>query len=659
MYKVFKKYKIMFYGVLILFIFSSIFIKVHANTDNGSKASVNNRALDFPPPELGDVGMLVFTDQDTPEGARAFIKEKYIPSYLSEELEKTVNDELGNKVGDSITFTIGADWLFVANWMLPTGYGIRESYYGKVRPFNMIAVSSSDDLKTTVTSDPNVSGSYIVKVTRLKSSTKDNYDIFLKYDYNFDYYESLFAFNSWGKWMEMPTETINQLETKLNIKSDPKPVATLQAESVDQSVSLGTDVTQLNTSNFIKNVKLGDDLLSPDQYTTELTNDLYTDTVGEQIAKVRLFLKDKSQYIDIDVPFKVDWGNSIVFGGYDYSYNGRTTAAFTLFTGDTPTIVASQGKNDDNLEIHSNFKSELYYKFNWFDLSNVSNLNIKDDNNGTKYIKADGNDLKRDKLKDWGTNQRQPVNYGDVVGAWIVEPGKSWLYENGIKNSYDRGKNSIYYEITNVGYKVLNFNHLTTNLIDVPIASSKEYLDKHIEDYVDTKEYPNIRVKEFSKYPDTRSLGLKKGNVVVEETLTTGKKIYYEYEVEFNIVEQPLNLSVPSSSSFGTHKLGSNNTVLLWNETSKVVVEGGNNSQWDLSVALNSNSSLKGYMKIGDRFLTETSQKVVSGKGPMTVTDEVSSDKFIKIDYTDVVQLRQDKGTLQWTLTASTKGVSE
>lgn len=131
-------------------------------------------------------------------------------------------------------------------------------------------------------------------------------------------------------------------------------------------------------------------------------------------------------------------------------------------------------------------------------------------------------------------------------------------------------------------------------------------------------------------------------------------------ESEFTVtVEDPLKLIVPSSSDFGTYKLGSSNIVLPWNKASKVKIEGATNSQWDLSVALNSKSSLKDYIKIGEMPITETSQKVLSGRGPMSVTDELSPDKFIKVDYTGVKQLRKDIGALQWTLTPSTKGISE
>lgn len=124
-------------------------------------------------------------------------------------------------------------------------------------------------------------------------------------------------------------------------------------------------------------------------------------------------------------------------------------------------------------------------------------------------------------------------------------------------------------------------------------------------------------------------------------------------------VISPFKLTVPSTSDFGTYKLGSSNSVLNWNKSSKVEVEGANSSQWDLSVALNAKSSLKGYIKIGDQTISDQTQEVISGKGSMDVTGGVSSDNFIKVDYTGVKQVRKDTGNLEWTLTPSTKEVSE
>jgi len=157
--------------------------------------------------------------------------------------------------------------------------------------------------------------------------------------------------------------------------------------------------------------------------------------------------------------------------------------------------------------------------------------------------------------------------------------------------------------------------------------------------------------------PNTNREGIQTAILQVTN-ISKGYKQIKELNVNFDI-KNPLKLTVPSSSDFGTYKLGSSNSVLNWNKSSKVEVEGANSSTWDLSVALNAKSSLKGYIKIGDQTISDQPQEVINGTGSMDVTGGVSSDNFIKVDYTGVKQLRKDTGNLEWTLTPSTKEVSE
>lgn len=325
----------------------------------------------------------------------------------------------------------------------------------------------------------------------------------------------------------------------------------LTAEPVSQKISLGNDISKIDYSKFITNVKLGDQLLSSDQYKVELINSLATDTVGTKNVPIRVTLKsDTSKTVEVDVSVKIEWGNSVVYGSYDYVSDGRTSAAFTLYTESKPRIAASQGKNDDNKEIHSNFSNQQYYTFNWFDLSSKQILKIDESNNGDKYIKANGKELKKDKLKEWGTAQNQVVNYGDIVRAWQTETSKNWLYENEQKKAYNDSGKSVYYEITTSGYRPLHFNQLTTKTGKISIYSTNQYLDEHITDYIDLKGYSNISVKEFSQYPNTKASGQQKGKIIVEETLTTGKKVQYEYEVTFTIGDGKLEYSVPKTLIF-------------------------------------------------------------------------------------------------------------
>ncbi|WP_270245097.1 hypothetical protein, partial [Lactococcus lactis] len=113
--------------------------------------------------------------------------------------------------------------------------------------------------------------------------------------------------------------------------------------------------------------------------------------------------------------------------------------------------------------------------------------------------------------------------------------------------------------------------------------------------------------------PNMNKEGIQTAVLQVTNT-SKGYKQIKELNVNFDI-KNPLKLIVPSDSDFGTYKLGSSNSVLNWNKSSKVEVEGADSSRWDLSVALNAKSSLKGYIKIGDQTISEQPQEVISGTG--------------------------------------------
>ncbi|MFG5447670.1 hypothetical protein ACFJYX_13215, partial [Enterococcus faecalis] len=271
-------------------------------------------------------------------------------------------------------------------------------------------------------------------------------------------------------------------------------------------------------------------------------------------AKIRVTLKsDTSKTVDVDVPYTVRWGNSVVFGSYARPA-GRTSAAFTLYPENIPYIVASQGgTSDDNDPIHEIYGADQYYTFNWFNLSNKPYIQISESDSGNKFIKAKGIDLKKNKLDEWGIRgilQRQPVNYGDIVRAWQVEPSKNWLYENEEPKLYNNKQQSVYYEITQSGYRPLHFNQLATKVASVPIYSTNQYLNEHASEYVDLKGYSNISVKGFSQYPNTKISGAQKGKILVEEALASGKKVQYEYEVTINVESGSLTYTAPTILEF-------------------------------------------------------------------------------------------------------------
>lgn len=605
-----------------------------------------------------------------------------LKNWVAKETEKYMNFTgvtLGGNVGDKVTKEITfPDNFYVEKYKGENNWnGQWYVYLGKnnfisggYMSYDNFTFANSGDIRCSISGNP-TDKKRVLTVERLKTSKTTNYDIVISYTFA----SKGAMFNDYG----LLTDTYNTITpsgsgaTK-TIKLNAVPEQDkLTAEPVSQTTTLGSDITKLDYSKFVTNVKLGDQSLSPDQYKVELINSFAIDIIGNKTTKIRVTLKsDTSKTAEVDVPVQVGWGNSVVYGSYDYGGNGRTSAAFTLYTGATPTIIASQGQNDDNLTIHSSYPSKQYYTFNWFDLSNKQIFKMDESSNGDKYIKANGNELKKDKLKEWGTAQNQAVNYGDIVRAWQTETGKNWLYENEQKQAYNDDKKSVYYEITTSGYRPLHFNQLIPKTGRIPIYSTNQYLDEHVTDYIDLKGYSSINVKGFVEYPDTTSSGDKRAKILVEETLTTGKKVQYEYEVTINVEPGTLTYTVPKTLTFKEFTKSKNEQIIerKYSGSLGLLIKDnrGSNSQgnWTLTANASSDSnSIAPYLIYrnengNDSYLNGsavpiyTQEKQISATEPLEV--EVSSKWkstdgiLLKIPSKNNLESQEYSTTITWNL---------
>ncbi|KAA9180265.1 hypothetical protein F6X86_03615 [Enterococcus durans] len=320
----------------------------------------------------------------------------------------------------------------------------------------------------------------------------------------------------------------------------------ITAEASASTVVLGTNIKEIAYEDFVKNVKLGDEVLTKDKYTVELIGEYATDYLGEKTAKVRVTLKaTPTNTTEVDVPVQILWGNSIAYGGLGYVGGDRTTAVFSLHQGSKPKITISQGQSNDNYEIHSYFPGEKYYSFDWFNLKSATDIHMTSDKKGDQSIEAEGQEKKQDALKKW---QTQEVSHGDVVRSWVTEH-KNHLYVN--ENREFNG-NEAYYEITKNGYQLLNFNKLKITKQSVIHQATKEEMDKAVQSYINTSGHQNIKVVKFMKYPDTSSLKDTEGIIRIAETLASGKTVTYDYTVPFSVVKDNswIKVKVPTKILF-------------------------------------------------------------------------------------------------------------
>ncbi|EME3582311.1 hypothetical protein QL848_002612 [Enterococcus faecium] len=80
----------------------------------------------------------------------------------------------------------------------------------------------------------------------------------------------------------------------------------LSAETTTQTIPLGTATDSLDLSQFVKNVKLGDQDLTSEQYSVKLVDTLTTDLVGKQTVKVEISLNsDPAVKVNVDVPVEI------------------------------------------------------------------------------------------------------------------------------------------------------------------------------------------------------------------------------------------------------------------------------------------------------------------------------------------------------------------
>lgn len=309
----------------------------------------------------------------------------------------------------------------------------------------------------------------------------------------------------------------------------------MTATGVPQTINLGTTIEMLDLKKIVKEVKLADEVLSPDDYTVTMHSGFDSGLVGNQTTNVDVQTKDGKQSVTVEVPFKVKWGNTVATGSNDNYVNDRKGVTLSLLQGDTPIISANPGISSDNREIHSLFPDETYYSIDLFNASEYTK-SLNSEAQGYVHLDAKGSDLKMDKLKEWGVNQQQTANYGDILKVFVAESNKNWLYVDEQQKAFNGTNKEMYYELTKSGFRPLHFNQLVAKEVTLKNGTSPEDVTASLKQALDVTAYENIKIEGFEDDgPDTSVDGTQILNVVVSEEMTTGEKVNYSYPVIYKI----------------------------------------------------------------------------------------------------------------------------
>lgn len=378
---------------------------------------------------------------------------------------------------------------------------------------------------------------------------------------------------------------------------------TLSAEGVPQVWNLGADVSHLNSTSLIRNVRRKGVQLNSRDYETQLIRSAPLIHVGEEEWRIRLTYQGHSNTaVEIPVRVTIQWGNSLRI----LTNQERTVMAITLNRNTQNNLILNGVQGVPRLVgnlIHGSFPEKYFHV-------GVYRLNQREDayENLTQlnYFEKRGHESIQTAHQSWIP---QEVAVGDLVGVYHREVLNSnqrlLLYTNNIEStpyaSRQHSQDVSYYEVTATGFKPRYFNQLKTQRHNVPIFTESSLLEQDITRFFEPHSGLNQGNYQFITQPATNVSGIQAGNVGVSEMLEGGRRIIYPYHVELLVGQGSLVATVPSNMNFFDYRITSNPQIIQRREANwsiKVNDRRGDNQQplWRIISKVERNSDgLSGY----------------------------------------------------------------
>ncbi|MDN3079854.1 hypothetical protein, partial [Enterococcus faecium] len=232
----------------------------------------------------------------------------------------------------------------------------------------------------------------------------------------------------------------------------------------------------------------------------------------------------------VTAPIKINWGKCISL----WNSSNQSIGAFTLVN---HSIIGVIGKDKSGEKIDKWHELPHYYSVDIFSAKNwTSDSKVMSDSScGDYHLEAKGSQNKLGPVYfGW---KDVFVNEGDVVKVYHTFPTQNNFFDGSEKKQNStNGKNNVYYQIKNDNYEPMHFNQLKViDKLRIPVGASTEYLDMHIKDFIDNSQFPNVKILKFIAYPNTSEMGIKKGVIRVVEKTVTGKNVFYDYDVSFDV----------------------------------------------------------------------------------------------------------------------------
>jgi hypothetical protein len=341
--------------------------------------------------------------------------------------------------------------------------------------------------------------------------------------------------------------------------------ATFSTQS--QTLKLGEVVTTDTLGNMLKDareyddrrIQWGDKALSvtmPDKLDKLLRKDTKRLTKISKPIDVTMKFEASTGTVLSTSPVLTDYGDALVFNGYELFTRNAGGALALVKEGNDWLIVATDGAEDDNRNVHDVFAGEPYLSVSLYGAAGDV-LNLQDQKQQVTSMAAQGDTPKQQFLDQWGDKRVVKAKLGDVVVVNHREDKVSVAHAGKREPLKKRAnKRESLFEVTASGYKFLTLNQVSFKSLTIENHSDPQPIREAVTNTV-KKQQSHLKVENI-KFPDLKTVGHKTVTVTVSQPSLTdaNKRITYDYQIPLEVTEGTLSFTqAPAALNFGTVKI--------------------------------------------------------------------------------------------------------
>lgn len=445
-----------------------------------------------------------------------------------------------------------------------------------------------------------------------------------------------------------------------------KALPVMEAESANKEFFLGVETTETKLNDLFADVRINGETVDEEAYTVKKLSDFDTSTIGDKTIKIRLEMKDGLADLDMDVPYKVRWGSTVVLKGLE----DATVGSFSMINQDDNwSIKATKGEDTTVLEnpVNNVFGRDVYYRIEVVEnpdakkvtspleaIRTLQNGEMTETSTPTRALElplvivnegipltestdkvkysyeVTGNMTIGQAIKGFNKGQPLTIDEGDVIKVYHAEPGsRNLLMRDDLVKNFTGGSNYAHYQVSNHEFEPITDIKADTVTQELTLGEDPSEVDptKLIENvrFNGQKLAENLYTVEQVDAFDTNTAGPKTLNVkVATADGVTARDVSVPYEVKWGSTIQLKNRNGDTIGSFGLLKKkeqmqiqsmqGNDQTTL-----SNRVTEFDDNEVYYGIEVLNRSGSKYKYEVRGTQTIEQAISRFNSGK-PLNVT---------------------------------------